>query len=455
MDETPLRVLFERAVAERPPTPCLIPDAVRTGIRLRRRRKIEAAAGSIATMALIAGLVATAAGDFGTAGPPPSSVNRASLQTAFVWTGTDIVTPVRLSTHRVLTPVKVPGSIADILAAPDGKAAYVFSDPQNTGKSAAGSYVTKISSATGQASRPVRLTGNRLSIIFSIQIAPDGKVAYAGEWATWPTADGTGDGLWLVAIDLTTGAQRKIARADNSFGWAISPSGQTAYNGRATGAVVGVDLTNGTVLPAIKLRAPGMAYGVAFAPDGRTFYAVSASNRVAGSDRETMWVTPIDAATDIAAAPIETPQTGYIPQITIAPDGSTAYVSGGQSLCPVNLATGTALKPIHLPSESANYYTQFGISPSSEFGYVYQTRSSVQLINLKTGTLLRPLALPRGYRQSTPGFSPDGSTLYVPASIRRGARPALGALFPVNSATGRIGKPISFSGAPNGIVIVP
>ncbi len=455
MDETPLRALFERAVAERPPTPRLIPNAVRAGIRLRRRRKIEAAFGSFAAMALIAGLVATAAGDFGGARPQASSANRASLQTAFVWTGTDTVTPVRLSTSRVLSPVKVPGSIADILAAPDGKAVYVFSDPQSSGKSAAGSYITKISNATGKASQPVRLTGNRISIIFSLQIAPDGKLAYAGEWATWPTADGTGDGLWLVAINLTTGAQRKIAAADNSFGWAISSSGQTAYNGLATGAVARVDLTNGTVLPAIKLRAPGMAYGVSFARDGRTLYAVSASNRVSGSKRETMWVTPIDAATDIAAEPIETPQTGYIPQITIAPDGRTAYVSGGQSLCPVNLATGTALKPIKLPSESANYYTQFGISPNSEFGYAYQTRSSVQLINLKTGTLLRPLALPGGYLQSTPGFSPDGSTLYVPGSIRRGALPALGAIFPVHAATGRIGKPISFSGAPSGIVIVP
>lgn len=455
MDETPLRALFERAVAERPPTPHLVHNAVRAGIRLRRRLKIEAAVGSIAAVALIAVLVPAAAGDFGAAAPPGSSANRATPQTAFVWTGTDTVTLVRLSAGRVLTPVKVPGSIADILAAPDGKAVYVFSVPQRTGSPTAGSYVTKISIATGKASRPVRLTGNRLSIIFSLQIAPDGRIAYAGEWATWPTADGTGDGLWLVAINLTTGAQQKVAAADNSFGWAISPSGKTAYDGLATGTVAAVDLTSGTVLPSIKLRAPGTAYGVAFAPGGRTLYAVSASNRVAGSDRESMWVTPIDAATDIAAGPIETPQTGYIPQITVAPDGGTAYVSGGLSLCPVNLATGAALKPINLPGESANYYTQFGISPNSEFGWAYQVRSSVQLINLRTGTVLRRVTLPRGYRQSTPGFSPGGSTLYVPASIYRGALPALGAIFPVQAATGRIGKPISFSGAPNGIVIVP
>ncbi len=455
MDETPLRALFERAVAERPLTPLLVPKSVRAGIRLRRRRKIGAAAASIAAVGLIAGLVPAAAGVFGAAAPPASSANRASPQTAFVWTGTDTVTPVRLGTGRVLTPMKVPGSIADIVAAPDGKTVYVFSDPQSAGNPATGSYVTKISNATGKASRPVRLTGNRLSSIFSVQITPDGKLAYAGEMATWPTADGTGDGLWLAAINLTTGAQLKIAAADNSFGWAISPSGQIAYNGLATGAVAAVDLTNGTVLPSIELRAPGAAYGVAFAPDGRTVYAVSASNRVAGSDRESMWVTPINAATDIAGEPIRTPQTGYVPQITIAPDGGTAYVTGGLSLCPVNLATGTALKAINLPGESANYYTQFGISPNSEFGWVYQIRSSVQLINLRTRTLLGPVALPSGYRQSTPGFSSGGSTLYVPASIYRGALPALGAIFPVQAATGRIGKPISFSGAPNGIVIVP
>jgi hypothetical protein len=453
MDETPLRALFERAVAERPPTPHLVPNAVRAGIRLRRRRKLEAVAGSIAAVALIAVLVPAAGGDFGPAAPPASSANRASSPTAFVWTGTDTVIPVRVSTGRVFTPVKVPGSIADIIAAPDNKAVYVFSDPQSIPGPAAGSYVTKISIATGKASRPVRLTGNTVSSIFSVQIVPDGKLAYAGEWATWPTADGTGDGLWLVAINLATGAQRKVAAANNSFGWTISPTGRTAYNGLATGAVAAVDLTNSTVLPSIKLRAPGAAYDVVFAPDGRTLYAVSASNRVAGPD-VSMWVTPIDAATDIAAKPIGTPQTGYLPQITIAPDGNTAYVTGGLSVCPVDLVTGTALRPIRLPSESANYYTQFGISPNSEFGWVYQIRSSVQLINLRTGTV-RPVALPKGYRQQTPGFSPGGSTLYVPASIYRGALPALGAIFPVQAATGRIGKPIPFSGKPNGIVIVP
>jgi hypothetical protein len=433
-----------------------VPDAVRAGTRLRRRRRIEAAAGSVAAVALIAALVPAAAGVFGSAAPPAPSAGRAGSQIAFVLTGTHTVTPVRLSTGQVLTPVKVPGGIQDIVASPDGNGVYVFSTGLTSRNSALVSYVTKINSATARAGRPVRLTGNgRVSAIYPVQIAPNGKLAYATELGAWPS-DAKDTRYALVAINLATGVQRNLVNAGNGFGWVMSPDGQTAYDRLAAGEVPVVDLATGTQLPPIKLRAPGIAYSLAFAPDGRTLYAASASASARlGGPSVSMWLTPIRTAANAAAKPIEVQQTGYEPQITVAPDGKTGYVSGGRYLSPVNLAVGTALKAIRLPAEFAHLPSVFGISSNSEFGYEYLPRPDpVQLIiNLRSGSVLKPVALPGGYSQSEPAFPAGGSTIYVPAAVNRGALPAQGALFPVQAATGQIGKPILFSGVPNGIVL--
>jgi hypothetical protein len=242
--------------------------------------------------------------------------------------------------------------------------------------------------------------------------------------------------------------------------WQITPGGRTAYDAGGNGEVDEFDLATGTLLPPIKLQVPGTVYGVAIAPGGSTVYAVSVPRTTpANSGRATMSVTPISTATNIAAKPIEVQSAGSgysIPQIAVAPDGQTGYLSGGQYLYPVSLASSKALKPIILPSAFADYFSTFQISPDSRFGEEYQPRAtSVQLINLASGTLPRPVALPGGYRQSAPGVFPGGSTAYVPASIYRGALPSLGALFPIQLGTQHVGRPILFSGVPNGLVLVP
>jgi hypothetical protein len=457
MDETSLRAMFERAVAERPPTPRLVPDSVRAGARLRKRRRIEAAVGSIAAIAVISAIASAAAGAFSPAGKPPSvSGGRTSSHTAFIWTGANTVTPVRLGSGKVLTALKIPGVIQDIAATPDGKTVYVFSNTEPNTNAGLFSYLMAINSATGRASSPVKLTGNSLvSNISGVQIAPNGKVAYATEFGTWP-ANGKYGGTALVAINLATGAQQMLTEAGDGL-WQITPGAQTAYAAGRNGQVDEFDLATGTLLPPIKLRAPGTVFGIALGPGGSTIYAASVPRLSASApSRATTWVTPISTATNIAAKPIEVRNPGFLPDIAIAPDGQTGYLSGGQYLCPFSLATGKALKPIKLPHAFAVYVSVFGISPDSKFGDEYQPRSTtVQLINLASGRVLRPAALPGGYRQSAPGIFNGGSTVYVPASIYRGALPSLGALFPLQPATGHLGRPILFSGVPNGAVFVP
>jgi hypothetical protein len=457
MDETSLRAMFERAVAERPPTPRLIPDSVRAGTRLRKRRKILAAAASAAAVAVIAGVVPAAAGAFGgAAAPPPAAIGLAGSQTAYIWTGTNTVTPVRLGTGKVLTPLTVPGVIQDIDATPNGSAVFVFSNTEPNTNSGLFSYVTPINSATGKAGRTIKLTGNSLvQTIAGVQIAPNGKLAYATESGTWPASSKYGSS-WLVAINLATGAEQELA--DNGgFGWAMTSGGRTAYEAGSSQEVNAFDLATGVLLRPIKLQAPGTVYSVAFGPRGGTIYAASVPRRApTESGRRTTLVTPISTVTNKAGKPIQVQSGGFIPDIAVAPDGQTGYVSAGQYLSPVSLATGKALEPIKLPIAFADYLSTFQISPDSRFGEWYQPRStSVQLISLAAERLLPPATLPGSYRQSAPGAFPGGSTVYVPASIYRVGLPSLGALFPVQLANQHVGKPILFSGVPNGVVLVP
>ncbi len=77
------------------------------------------------------------------------------------------------------------------------------------------------------------------------------------------------------------------------------------------------------------------------------------------------------------------------------------------------------------------------------------------MINFSSASLPRPAALPGGYLQSSAGIFAGGDTVYVPASIYRGALPSFGAFVPVDLTTGQVGEPILFSGVPNGAVVVP
>ncbi len=306
MDETSLRAMFEGAVAERPPTPRLVPDSVRAGVRLRKRRRIEAATGTVVAVALIAAVIPAAAGAFSRAAAPPAATARpAGAGTAFVWTGNDTVTPVRLSTGKVLAAVTVADGIQDIVAAPDGRTVYAFSNNWSSRNKTLVNYVTAIDTATGKGGRPVRLTGNSsVSYISDVQVASDGKVAYATEQGTWP-ANGKYGGTALVQINLTTGAQRLLTQAGGL--WQITPGGLTAYSAGSNGEVDEFDLASGTLLPPIKLPVPwtrGSLFGVALAPDGSTLWAMTVLRPTPSKASQT-WVTPISTETNTAASPIE------------------------------------------------------------------------------------------------------------------------------------------------------
>jgi DNA-binding beta-propeller fold protein YncE len=125
---------------------------------------------------------------------------------------------------------------------------------------------------------------------------------------------------------------------------------------------------------------------IAITPDGKTAYVVNYNDSV----------TPISTATGKPGKPIPVggspragpPHEGSYPvgQIAIAPDGKTAYVAFGSDVTPINTATGTPGKTIHVGSQlNGALDTQIVITPDEKTVYLI-TGSSVTPISTATGT---------------------------------------------------------------------
>lgn len=232
---------------------------------------------------------------------------------------------------------------------------------------------------------------------------------------------------------------------------AITPNGATAYIADPpTDTLVPVDLASGTTGKPIHIAGgPG---DIAMAPDGRIVYVVAGSESV----------VPVSVRTGAAGKPIPVgPHAGWI---AIAPDGATAYVtsfsrtwSGGRwhnrggKVTPVNLASGTAGKPIPVggaPSDIA-------IAPDGRTAYVINTDdiNTIVPVNLATRIPGEPIADPDG-----PGaiaIAPDGATAYITNSSGNKSHDQDGSVTPLTLATTTLGKPIPVGGDPEAIAITP
>jgi hypothetical protein len=453
MDETSLRTHFERAVSDRPSAPHLVANARRAGRRLRKRRRIEAAAASATAVAVIAAIppVASAleraqasrapAGDSWTPGTAPS---------AFVWTSANTVTPIRLNTGRTLRPLRFPGVIAGLQAAPDGRAVYVFS-ATSPGKTAAGtSYITRVSASTGRMGTPVRLnsplpgwiswSGNAA---MTAEIAPGDRIAYVTEIPGG-----------LEAINLSTGVERKIAVSGQ---FAMTPDGRKAYITDA--GLIPVDLVTGNQLPSVRLHVPGQTQDVAITPDGRTAYVTNIETNGTVNEHITTWVTPVNVATDTAGRAFvgSSVNSHYVSaNISIAPDGKIGYLSGATDIVPIDLATNRVEKQIQLDAALAPIATNFVISPNSRIAYAQPMGLRwLQPVDLVSDTALRPVELPSGFAGTANAtFAPDGNTVYVGGAARQDGR-TVGAVIPIQTASQRVGPPIAVQGSPEQILIVP
>jgi hypothetical protein len=436
-----LREQFGRAVAARPATPHLVTYARRAGIRLRRRRRIEAAVASAVAVALTGVAISAAAGAGGSAALPAAAPGDVPAgPTAYALTSASVVVPIRLGTGTVIRPVRPPGRALAMAADPGGKAVFVFSATSHA------SFLTRINAATGAAASPVRMRGGlELQDIAQVQVTPGGRTALVNEFGI-SAGQNPGGGYELVSVNLSTGAGRMLL-TDGSSPFAITPDGRTAYvTGNLGNTVTRLDLATGTVLSPVRLSVPDSAFDIAMSPGGRTGYVTSVT-RGAPTNPVT-WVTPVDVSTGVAARSIGA-LAGYGTDIAIAPDGATAYLSGRQYVTPVSLSTGKAFSPIRLAPDFVQHIAIFELSPTGKIGYAQRLGGSlVQPVNLVSGTALRPVSLPPGHGTvDAVAFGPGGNIAYVGVSGRSGE------VIPVHTATQRAGQPIAVDGAPQQIVI--
>ncbi len=451
MDGTSLRAQFERAVSDRPPTPQLVANSRQAGLRLRKRRRIEAAAGSCIAVALIVAIPA-AAGALGLAHGGQPAGSRPAPPTAFVWTSANTVTPIRLSTDTTLRPLRFPGVIAGLQAAPGASAVYVFSATRPGQRAAGVTYVTRVSASTGRMGTPVRLTGPvsawpgwQVNAAIAAQIAPGGRLAYVSALFGG-----------LEAINLATGAEREVA----GYGpFAITPDGRKAYVTDV--GLIPVDLATGRALPLVKLHVPGQTQDVAITPDGRTAYVTNlvTNGSTAKSERITIWVTPVDVATDTAGRAFvgQAVLSTYVgANISIAPDGKTGYLWGALDVTPIDLAANRTEQPIRLDAGVEAVVTNFVISPDNRIAYAQPMgRRWLQPLDLVSDTALKPVKLPSGFAgTATVAFAPDGTVAYVGGTARHDGR-TVGAVIPIQAASQQVGTPIPVQGSPEQVVIVP
>ncbi|HXW45065.1 MAG TPA: hypothetical protein VEL03_09775 [Streptosporangiaceae bacterium] len=448
MDESRLRALLEHAATGEPVMGQLVSNSLRAGKRLARRRRLEAAAASVAGVALIA-LVPAVAGILGaTAHRAPATTGRGPA-TAYVWSmiASEIV-PIRLSSGTALAPVKVPGYMTDLVAAPGGRALYAFSyvvQPRGdlVNPRSKDFYMTRISTVTREAARPIRLVAG-VAQFSELLIAPHGATAYALEFG--PIKNFCRSGYCLLSINLATGAERNLGDAGSGpFG--LTPDGRMAYVVGAAG-VTPVDLATGTRLPAI--RVPGRAWDIAVGPGGKAYVVSQQSNGEA-------FVTPISTASNTAGTPIPVPANGDTATLNgfmVTPDGRTAYVGAGDHITPVGLVTGRALEPITVDAQAQVVWLP--MSPDGRLAYDVPHATWIQPISLVSNSALAPVFLPRGYSETAnAAFSPSGRVLYLGASDGSIALAPGGLIIPVNTATQRLGKAIKVTNLPAQIVIVP
>jgi DNA-binding beta-propeller fold protein YncE len=259
VDKTSLRVLLERALENEPQMGSLAHDSLRAGIKLRRRRRAQGAAGSLAAVAVIAIVVPLAISTPEPITPAPKS-GRGPI--AYVG-GDNGVTPIFTATNTAGKPLSVGRYPGAITITPDGKTAYIAS--QGTGR------ITPISTATNKEGKSFKV-----GLASAMAITPDGKTLYVASL----------DPYIVTPITLATDKKGKpIPVGVQPRVIVITPDGKTAY--------------------VIKVGAEPQA--IVIAPDGKSAYVPIYKSGV---------VIPIATASNRAGTPIKVGKHPYLIAIT-------------------------------------------------------------------------------------------------------------------------------------------
>ena len=224
----------------------------------------------------------------------------------------------------------------------------------------------------------------------------------------------------LIAATTMAFASSK-ASASTAYTIGNPPTGGNFFNS--------VDLLTKT--PATPTSVGLQPMQVAIAPDDETAYVISASST-------TGKVTPVDVATDAAAAAIEGPALAKAKDGLVSPDGKTLYVLTGTSVVPIDLESATIGTPIALPGASGLNESSGGIVITPDGSTIFAMRR-LAMIEIDVATAGATTIAVSG-STSDLTISPDGATVYVPG----GAFSAQ--VTPVDVATRTVGTPYAVPG---------
>ncbi len=292
---------------------------------------------------------------------------------------------------------------------------------------------------------------------YDIAVSPQGTSVYAvdslsdtaGAVAQYTLNPATGK--------LTPKSPAMVATAGVPSGIiTVSPDGKNAYvpSGKAI-SQYRIDPATGklTAMPPRKVAGAGSPIGIKVAPGGRYLYITTGTQCLArmgthaacgsaSAKANTVSVFRISPATGaLSSVSVQTVATGENPQmITIAPDGTTAYVTAGSTICQysINPATGklTPMSPATVATGKGAH--DLAVTPDGKNLYVVTVADDTiaqYAINPATGALsARPVSTARTVPvPEAIALSPDGKNAYV-TSEGEGAL----SQFAISPVTGKI-----------------
>ena len=240
------------------------------------------------------------------------------------------VTPIDLTTGKVLSAINAGEGPAGIAVTPNGKTAYVT----DAGTSPIGTTITPINLTTRHPLPPITVGAGPQGIA----ISPDGQTA----WVTLAGAVVSGQagaiGSTIVAVNLATSHVGTAITVGNApLAVAVSPDGSTVWVANSySGSVTPISTASNTAGTPIAVT--GAPDSLAVTPNGQTVFVADQTSSVS----KTSNVTAITTSSGVASAPIA---VGKDPSsLAITPDGQTLWVvcSGAGTLEPLTVST---LKP--------------------------------------------------------------------------------------------------------------
>ncbi len=299
---------------------------------------------------------------------------------------------------------------------------------------------------------------------YDIAVSPQGTSAYAVDNLS-PTAGAVSQYTLNPATGkLTPKSPRMVATAGVPSGIiAISPDGKNAYvpAGKAI-SQYRISPATGKLTPMLPrtVASAGFPIGIKVAPGGRYLYITTGTQCLAPkgthaacasalAKASTVSVFRISPATGaLSARPVQTVATGQNPQmITIAPDGKSAYVTGGNTIWQYSIspATGKLTPMSHATVATGKGTHDLAVAPDGKNLYVITVADDTiaqYAISPATGALSsRPVSTARTVPvPEAIALSPDGKNAYV-TSEGKGAlsqfaiSPVTGKITPLSPAT--------------------